>query len=98
MGLAFADTFDFRRVQRVDLRTGLTPLLLAHAPRQRQQLCERRFEPAIPLDLATDVADEAAEIGAQLLQDPVGALERFGMGIALMLDQGELIQLRIGLA
>ena len=52
----------------------------------------------VVLDLAGDVADEAAEIGAQILQYPVGALELFGMGIALMLDQGELADPRIGLA
>jgi len=31
-------------------------LLLAHAPRQRQQLCECRFEPAVTVDLAANVA------------------------------------------
>jgi hypothetical protein len=33
----------------------------AHAPRQHQQLGERRFEPAVALDLAADVANDAAE-------------------------------------
>src|SRR5437773_7165071 len=75
MGLAFADAFDLRRVKGIDLRPALTLLLLAHAPRQRQQLCERRFEPAVALDLAGDVADHAAEIGPQRLELPVGALE-----------------------
>jgi len=86
MGFAFADAFDLRRVQGVDLRPALTLLLLAHAPRQRQQLCERHFEPAVTLDLAADVADDAAELGAQLLEHPVGAVELLGMGIALLLD------------
>jgi hypothetical protein len=40
----------------------------------------RSFEPAVTLDLATDVADDAAEIGAQLLEHPVGALELLGVG------------------
>jgi hypothetical protein len=52
MGFAFADAFDFRRMQGIDLRPALALLLLAHAPRQHQQLCKRRFEPAIILDLA----------------------------------------------
>ncbi|MCK1565558.1 hypothetical protein IVB08_16535 [Bradyrhizobium sp. 173] len=39
-------------------------MLLAHQPRQRQQLCERGFEPAV----AADVADHAAEIGPQRLE------------------------------
>jgi hypothetical protein len=43
-------------------------------------------------------ADNAAEIGAQLLEHPVGTLELLGVGIALMLDQGELAHPRIGLA
>ena len=98
VGLALADALDFRRVQGIDLRPALTLLLLAHAARQRQQLGERRFEPAVALDLAADVADDAAEIGPQLLQHPVGALELLGVGIALMLDQGELAHPRIGLA
>ena len=43
-------------------------------------------------------ADNAAEIGAQLLEHPVGTLELLGVGIALMLDQGELTHPSIGLA
>jgi hypothetical protein len=31
MGLAFADVFDFRRMQGIDLRPALTLLLLAYA-------------------------------------------------------------------
>ena len=56
-------------------------LLFAHAPRQHEQLCERRFESAVALDLAADVADDAAEIGAQLLEHPIGAVELLGVGI-----------------
>ena len=98
MGLALADAFDFRRVQGIDLGPALALLLLAHPPRQHQQLCERRFEPAVTLDLATDVADDATEIGPQLLQHPVGALELLGVGITLVPNQGELAHPRIGLA
>ena len=98
MGLAFADAFDLRRVQGIDLRPALTLLLLADAPRQRQQLCKCRFEPAVALDLAADVADHAAEIGPHRLELPVVAFELLGVGIALMQDQGELAHPRIGLA
>lgn len=41
-------------------------------------------------ELAGDIADDAAEIGSQRPQGPVGALELLGVGIALVLDQGEL--------
>ena len=76
----------------------MTLLLFADAPGQQQQLCERRLQRIVVLDLAADVADDAAEIGAQLLQHPVGPLELLGVGIALMLNQGELAHSRIGLA
>ena len=49
-------------------------------------------------DLAGDVADGAAEIGPQGAKRPVGALELLCMGIALVPDQGELADPRIGLA
>src|SRR3954469_8246389 len=96
--LTLADALDLRRVQGIDLRPTLTLLLLTHTPRQRQQLCERRFEPAVTLDLAADVAGHAAQVGPQRLERPVGALELLGVGIALVLDQGELTYPRIGLA
>ena len=60
MGFAFADALDLRRVQGIDLRPALMLLLFAHAPRQRQQLCERRFEAAVVLNLAAYVADDTA--------------------------------------
>ena len=50
------------------------------------------------LDRAADVADHVAEIGPQRLELPVGAFELLGVGIVLMLDQGELAHPRIGLA
>src|SRR3954451_14273930 len=51
MGLAFADAFDFRRMQVIALGSTLTLLLLAYAASQQQQPGERRFEPAIALAL-----------------------------------------------
>jgi hypothetical protein len=61
VSLAFADAFDLRRVQGVDVRPALIPLLFAYAVHRRQQLSERRFEPAVSVDPAGDVADDAAE-------------------------------------
>lgn len=98
VGPALADAFDFRGVQGIDLGSALALLLLAHAPRQHQQLGERRFESAVALDLAVDVANDAAEQGPQLLQHPVGALELLGMAITPVLNQSELADPRIGLA
>ena len=85
-------------MQGIDLGPALALLLLAYPPRQHEQLSERRFEPAVALDLAGKVADHAAGISPQLLQHPVGALELLGVGITLVLDQGELAHPCIGLS
>jgi hypothetical protein len=45
-----------------------------------------------------DVANDPAEIGLELAQAPVGALELMGMGVALVLDQCQLADPPIGLA
>src|SRR5579872_4598650 len=64
--LALADAFHLRRVQRIDLWSALALRLLAHLSGQRQNASEHHLlEPAIPLDLAADVADDAAEIGSK---------------------------------
>src|SRR5262249_47334138 len=47
---------------------------------------------------ARDVTDDAAEIGLELAQAPVGAFELMSMGVALVLDQGQLADPPIGLA
>src|SRR5450631_1026284 len=81
----------------------LTEDLQAKGRRRRLLLMLDEFPALGRLDffesaLAADVADDAAEIGPQLLQHPVGALELLGVGITLMLDQSELAHPRIGLA
>ena len=48
--------------------------------------------------LAPNVADDAAEIGLELSQAAISALELLGMGIALVLDQRELADPQVGLA
>ena len=80
------------------MRPALTLLLLAHPAGQQQRLGEAPLRARVAVDLAADVADDAAEIGPERAQRPVGALELLGVGIALVLDQRELADPRIGLA
>src|SRR5882757_5061839 len=93
--LALADALHLGRVQAVDLGAALSALLSAHTLCQAQQRGEFGFEPGITVDLAGNVPDDAAEIGLERAQSPVGALELLGMGVTLMLDQGELANPRI---
>src|SRR6267154_2771984 len=95
--LRVADALHFGRMQAVDLGPALSSLLGAYAARQAQQMSERRLQPAIAVDLAGNVADDAAKIGLERAQSPVGALELLGMSVTLMLDQGELADPRIRL-
>src|SRR5713226_2472823 len=97
VGLTLADAFHFGGMQAVDPGAALPALLRAHPPAKAEQVSEAGLEPIIAVDLAGDVADDAAEIGLERAQRLVGALELLGMGIALMLDQGELANSRIGL-
>ena len=59
---------------------------------------EDALQLGLALDLAHDVAHDPAEIGADRLQRPVGALELLGVGVALMGDQRVFADPRIGLA
>src|SRR4029079_9761321 len=80
-----------RRMQAVDFRPALMTVLLEHPPGQMQQLGEARLQTTLlARDLAGDVADSAPEICSERAQRLVGPLELLGVGIALMLDQGEL--------
>src|SRR5258705_5139658 len=97
-GLSFADALHLGRVQRVDLRPALTLLLMAHTQRQIEQRAEAVFERCVALDLAADVADDAAEPGVQELKLPPGALELMGMRIAPDHDGGALGHPQIALA
>src|SRR5215831_14680674 len=67
-------------------------------PGEAERLGEDLFELGIAIDASADVADDAAQIGLELAQASVGTLELLGMGIALMLDQRQLADPRIGLA
>jgi hypothetical protein len=74
-GLAFADALHLGRMQRVDLGSALALLLLADPQRQIEQRAKAILERCVTLDLAPDVADDAAEPGAQEFELAPGALE-----------------------
>src|SRR6266853_1205093 len=92
-----ADALHLGRMQAVDLGPALSALLSTYAPRQAQEMSECGLKPGGAVDLAGNVPDDAAEIGLELAQRPVGALELLGMGVTLMLDQSELAYLRVRL-
>ena len=98
MGFSLANAFDLGRVQRIDLASALMLALLAHPPRQRQFVGEEGLKRLLAPDLAADVADDPAEIGADRPERPVGALELLGVGVALMLDQRIFADALVGLA
>src|SRR5882724_5947985 len=75
VGLALADAFHFGSMQAVDLGAALPALLLAHPPAKAEQASEAGLEPMVAVDLAGNVADDAAQIGLERAQGPVGALE-----------------------
>ena len=98
MRLALADALHFRRVQGIDLGSALTLILRQHAPGEAQRLGKDFFELGVAIDASPDVSDDAAQIGLKPAQASVGALKLMGMGIALMLNQRQLADPRIGLA
>jgi len=98
MRLALADAFDLGRVNEIDLAPALMLALLAHPAGEHQRMGEDALQFSLALDLAHDVARDPAEIGADRLQRPVGALELLGVGVALMGDQRMFADPRVGLA
>ena len=98
MRLAFADALDFRRVQRIGLAPALAAVLGEHATRQAERLGEGLAQLRVVAGPPRDVADHAAQIGLQLAQCLVGALELMRMGVTLVLDQRQLADADVGLA
>ena len=98
MRLALADAFDLGRVQGIDFSPALMLTLLAHGKGERQGLGENRAQRIIVARLANEVAADPAKIGADRPQRPIGALELFGVSVALMGDQRMLADPLIGLA
>ena len=72
--------------------------LLAHPAGEHERMGGGAFQFSLALDLAHDIADDPAEIGADRLQRPVGAVELLGVGVALMGDQRMFADPRVGLA
>jgi hypothetical protein len=65
-------------VQRVDLWPALTLLLMANQQREIEQRAKALFERCVALDLAANVADDAAKPRAQKLQFSPRAFETGG--------------------
>jgi hypothetical protein len=98
MRLALADALDLWCVQGIDLATALAPALFQHPSGQEQRPRERLPQTFVPNDVPLDVADDAAKIGLELAQAPVGAFELMGVGVTLVRDQCQLADPSIGLA
>src|ERR1700720_1923093 len=96
--LAFADALHLGGVQRVDLGAALALLLMSDPQRQIEQRAKAVLERGIALDLAADVANDAAKTGSQEFELSPGALELMRMGIAPDPDGGALGQAQIALA
>jgi len=96
--LAFADAFDLGRVQRVDLGAALAMILEADLEGEVEQWAEAAVELGPAVEGAADVADDAAQAGAQELERTPGALELVGMGVATDHDGGALGHAQIALA
>src|SRR6476646_2458281 len=72
--------------------------LLPHPAGEHERMGEGALQFSLAPDLAHDVANDPAEISADRLQRPVGALELFGVGVALMGDQRLFAHPQVGLA
>src|SRR6476646_3122551 len=81
-GLAFADALHLGGVQRVDLGTALTLLLMANPVGEIEQRTKAILKRRVALDLASDVTDDAAKPGAQEFEFSPGTLELVGMRVA----------------
>jgi hypothetical protein len=75
-------------VQRIDLRSALTLLLMANPQREIEQRTKAILERRIALDLAANVPDDAAEPGAQEFELPPGALELSSSGVDRLVGLG----------
>jgi len=85
-------------MQRIDLGSTLTLLLMADPMGEIEQRTKAILERGITFDLAANVADHAAEPGAQEFELSPGAFELMGMRIAPHHDGGALGQAQIALA
>ena len=95
--LALADALDLGSVEGIELPPALALLLRADLVGAREGPFERRFDVCPAGDLASDVANDAAEPGAQQAQLPMVAFELLGVGIAPRHHRGALGDALIGL-
>ena len=91
MSLALADALGLGRMQRIDLLSALMLALFVHPARQLQRMGEDAVQFGLALGLAQNVANDPAEISADRLQRPVGALKLFGVRVALMSSKRTLV-------
>ena len=91
MALTLADALDLGRMQRIDFSATLVLALLAHPMRQDERVSKDALQFGLALDLAQNVANDPAEISADRLQRPVGALKLFGVRVALMSSKRTLV-------
>ena len=75
-------------MQAVNLGAALCLALLPHPPRQYQRPGEHLLKSRVAGSSPADVPHDASKIGPQPLQRPGSAPEL--LGVALVLDQGEL--------
>ena len=74
-------------MQRIDLGAALPVILEAYPHRQGEKLGEALLEPLVAGDLAANVADHAAETGAQEFECAPRPLELVSMSIAADYDR-----------
>jgi len=88
-----ANAFDLRRMQAEDAQVGAWRLasdgaqilvLGVNAARQHEGVREDLSQRLVARNLARDVADDAAKIGLQRFQRALGAVELFGVRVALL--------------
>ena len=84
-------------MQRVDLLAALPLTLVANLMASDSGKAKASPREGLFDDLAPDIADNAAQEGSDPAQSLVRALELFRMGVALVLDQGELATRASGL-
>ncbi len=77
-------------MQGIDLRAALVAVLVTRPTSQAHGFGERLLQDVIAFDPAADVADHPAQIGPQLAQGLVGALELVGVGVGWCLIRASL--------
>ena len=85
-------------MQRIDLGPALAMVLQAHLGREIEKVGETSLELGLAIDLSANVADDAAQTGAQEPERLAGALELMRVAVAAHHDGGALGDAQIALA